>query len=129
MRVVSWNVNGLRACQARGFSKWLSRCGADVVGLQEVRALPEQLPPELREPKRWHAHYSAAQRPGYSGVGLLSRHPFGSVETSLDHPEIDAEGLKAFWLVSRADYDGLLPIEITPAPREMVRVGLVIESF
>ena len=38
MRVLSWNVNGLRAAQNKGFSRWLSRSGADIVGIQEVRA-------------------------------------------------------------------------------------------
>jgi hypothetical protein len=44
-------------------------------------------------------------------------------------PEIEAPGLKAFWLLPRAEYDALLPIEITPAPSEIVRVGLVIERI
>ena len=39
LRVISWNVNGLRACERKGFSRWLGRSGADIVGLQEVRAL------------------------------------------------------------------------------------------
>lgn len=44
-------------------------------------------------------------------------------------PEIDAPGLRAFWLLTRPEYDSLLPIRITPAPRELVRVGLVIEDL
>jgi exodeoxyribonuclease-3 len=52
VRIVSWNVNGLRACARKGFSRWLGRSGAEIVGLQEVRALPEQLPPNLQAPRR-----------------------------------------------------------------------------
>ena len=48
MRILSWNVNGLRACARKGFAAWLGRSRAQIVGLQEVRALPEQLPDGLR---------------------------------------------------------------------------------
>jgi exodeoxyribonuclease-3 len=85
-------VNGLRACARKGFSRWLGRSGAGIVGIQEVRAFPEQLPPGLRAPRRWHVHYQPAQRPGYSGVGLFSRRPPDAVETSLGVPRFDAEG-------------------------------------
>lgn len=92
VRVLSWNVNGLRACARKGFLDWLQSCGGEVVGVQEVRALPAQLPEEVRQPPGWHSAWSAAQRPGYSGVGLYARRPPDSVRTSLDDPEMDAEG-------------------------------------
>jgi len=91
-RIVSWNVNGLRACAKKGFASWLSRSGAEIVGLQEVRAFPEQLPPNLAAPRGWHVHYQPAERPGYSGVALFSRRAPDRVETSLDMPHFDAEG-------------------------------------
>ena len=92
VRIVSWNVNGLRACARKGFGGWLGRVRAEIVGLQEVRALPEQLPPTLRAPRRWHAYYAPAQRLGYSGVGLFSRRAADRVDTSLDEARFDAEG-------------------------------------
>ncbi|MGB1699088.1 MAG: exodeoxyribonuclease III [Nannocystaceae bacterium] len=70
MRVVSWNVNGLRAAVKKGLWGWMDTAGADIVGLQEVRARPEQLDPETRAPEGWHAHFFPAQRPGYSGVAI-----------------------------------------------------------
>ncbi len=51
LRVASWNVNGLRACARKGFARWLAGAGADIVGLQEVRALPDELPPAVRAPR------------------------------------------------------------------------------
>ena len=54
LRVVSWNVNGLRACGRKGFESWIGATDADVVGLQEVRALPSDLPPSLLAPRGWH---------------------------------------------------------------------------
>ncbi|MCP3061522.1 exodeoxyribonuclease III [Myxococcus sp. K38C18041901] len=92
MRVVSWNVNGLRSAHTKGFLPWLSSARAQVVALQEVRARPEQLPNEVRAPARWKTHFSAAERPGYSGVGLFSRDEPDLVETRLGVPEMDVEG-------------------------------------
>ena len=93
LRIASWNVNGLRACAGKGhFLPWLKGSGASILGLQEVRARPEQLEPDLHRPRRWSTHFVAAERPGYSGVGLYSRRPPDRVETSLDDPRFDAEG-------------------------------------
>ena len=92
MRIVSWNVNGLRACVKKGFMGLLEASGADVVGLQEVRALPTQLPPGVRSPPGWHAVFAPAQRLGYSGVALFSRDPPTRVETRLGIEEYDVEG-------------------------------------
>ena len=92
VRILSWNVNGLRSCASKGFARVLARSQAEIVGLQEVRARPEQLPAALREPPRWHAAFHAAQRPGYSGVALYARRPPDSVETRLGIPEFDREG-------------------------------------
>ena len=92
MRVVSWNVNGLRACARKGFLPFLAVSGADIVGLQEVRAFEHQLDPDVRTPPGWHAAFSPAERPGYSGVAIYSREPPTSVETSLGQPRFDLEG-------------------------------------
>ena len=92
MRIVSWNVNGLRACVRKGFLDFLEYSGADVVGIQELRALPAQLPPEARAPEGWHAAFVPAERKGYSGVALYSRMAPTKLEAALGVPEYDAEG-------------------------------------
>jgi exodeoxyribonuclease III len=92
LRVVSWNVNGLRACARKGFGRWLGHSGADVIGLQEVRALPEELPSALGSPRGWHVAFAPALRRGYSGVALYSRRKPDAVEPSLGAPRFDAEG-------------------------------------
>jgi len=93
LRIASWNVNGLRACAAKGhFLPWLKNSGASILALQEVRARAEQLEPEVGRPRRWSTHFVAADKPGYSGVGLFSRLRPERVETSLDVPHFDAEG-------------------------------------
>ena len=92
MRIVSWNVNGLRACAKKGFLDVLERSRADVVGVQEVRAFADQLPDAVRAPDGWSTHFVAAERPGYSGVGIYSRTPPDRVEDSLGEPRFDVEG-------------------------------------
>jgi exodeoxyribonuclease-3 len=92
VKVVSWNVNGLRACARKGFCRWLEECGAEIVGVQEVRARLEDLPDALRAPPGWHAHFAAARRAGYSGVGLYSRCRPDRIETQLGIPRFDREG-------------------------------------
>ena len=92
MRVVSWNVNGLRACARQGFDGWLRRARADVVALQEVRALPEEAGAAVRVPRGWHAQWVAAERRGYSGVALLARRRPDEVHVGLGVPRFDREG-------------------------------------
>lgn len=92
MRIVSWNVNGLRAIAGKGFSDFLESCGADLVGVQETRCAADQVPEALRAPAGWHTHFVCAERPGYSGVGLFSRRPLDEVVTSLGVRTMDREG-------------------------------------
>ena len=96
LRVMSWNVNGLRAAAGKGFLDWLGRSDAQIIGLQEVRALPEQLPDAVRAPQGFHTHFHPAERKGYSGVALYSRTAPDRVETSLGLPEFDQEGRLQF---------------------------------
>lgn len=90
--VCSWNVNGLRACVGKGFVPWLQAGAHDLVGLQEVRAFPHQLPEALVSLPEWHTHYTPAERPGYSGVGMLARTAPDEVGAGLAHTAFDVEG-------------------------------------
>ena len=85
-------MNGLRACAKKGFTRWLGRSGAEIVGLQEVRAFDEQLPGAVLAPRGWHVHFSPAERPGYSGVALYSRRKPDAMHTSLGEERFDVEG-------------------------------------
>ena len=92
LRVVSWNVNGLRAAARQGFVDKLHELRADVFGIQEVRAEPEQIPEDVRTPRGFATHFVAATRKGYSGVGLFTKIPFDLVRTSLGERRFDDEG-------------------------------------
>jgi exodeoxyribonuclease III len=91
MRIVSWNVNGLRANARKAFPQFLRESAADVIGVQEVRALPEQLDAETRAPPGWHACF-APGGPGYSGVAIYSRAAPDEVVVGVGERRFDVEG-------------------------------------
>ncbi|WKX72212.1 exodeoxyribonuclease III [Streptomyces sp. XD-27] len=92
LTVTSVNVNGLRAAAKKGFLPWLAATSADVVCLQEVRAEPQQLPEEVREPAGWHTVHAPAQAKGRAGVSLYTRHEPDAVRIGFGSAEFDGSG-------------------------------------
>ncbi|MGD1830485.1 MAG: exodeoxyribonuclease III [Spirochaetaceae bacterium] len=90
MKIISWNVNGIRAAEKKGLFTWLEECGADIVCLQETKAQPQQLD-EKFTPEGWNVTWASAERKGYSGTVIYSRRQPDSTGI-LDVPEFDAEG-------------------------------------
>lgn len=89
--LASWNVNGIRAAEKKGFIDWVVASGYDVVCLQETKADPDQLSKELLEIPGYDAYWSSAKRRGYSGVVTYTKHKPISVSL-LDIPRFDDEG-------------------------------------
>ncbi len=92
MRIVTWNVNGLRAAIRKGLQRHLDAIQPDVLLLQEVRARPEQLPAEFQQPDGWHVVWNPAERPGYSGTAIWSRTPIRFIKSALSDKDTDNEG-------------------------------------
>jgi exodeoxyribonuclease-3 len=92
LSLYSWNVNGIRAAQKKGFLDWLHETKPDIFGIQETKAHPDQLDDELRNPAGYHAYWASAERKGYSGVALFSRVEPESVQIGLGIDEYDREG-------------------------------------
>ncbi|MFA6928766.1 MAG: exodeoxyribonuclease III [Lentisphaeria bacterium] len=90
-KIISWNVNGLRAIQKKGFTSWLQGSGADCVCLQEVKAELEQLDAELRQISGYRLVLFPAAKKGYSGVAAYFRQEPLSIE-KLACEEFDQEG-------------------------------------
>ena len=88
MKLVSWNVNGLRAIQKKGFEEYLHGSGADVFCLQETKLQADQLDIDSGS---YHTYYSFAERKGYSGTALYSLVEPLDIETGIGH-ELDNEG-------------------------------------
>ncbi len=92
MKLVSWNVNGIRAVENKGFWEWLAQAQLDVLCLQETKAQPDQLNERLLRPDGYYAFWNSAQRKGYSGVSTWSKVEPLSVQYGLGIPEFDVEG-------------------------------------
>lgn len=92
MRIISFNANGIRSAQRKGFFDWLEQQRADFVCVQETRAQEHQLTDPSFRPDGYHCHYRDALKKGYSGVAIYSRHAPKKVITELGAPEFDDEG-------------------------------------
>lgn len=92
MKLVSWNVNGVRAAQKSGFLDWFEKEAADLVCLQEIKANIEQLDQTLHHPLGYHSFWHSAEKPGYSGVAVYSKSEPLNVRSGIGIPEIDCEG-------------------------------------
>ncbi len=92
MKLLSWNVNGIRAADRAGFLDWFAKEKADVVCLQETKANREQLHEPLLNPKGYHSFWHSAQKAGYSGVALYTRKEPLRVSEGMGLPEFDSEG-------------------------------------
>jgi exodeoxyribonuclease III len=91
-KLISWNVNGLRAAEKKGFVTWLGDSGAHVVAVQEIKAQPDQLSAALVQPDGYHAAFNSAEKKGYSGVATYAKHPPVKVSTGLGDRRFDADG-------------------------------------
>ncbi|MBI3312718.1 MAG: exodeoxyribonuclease III [Candidatus Omnitrophica bacterium] len=92
MKILSWNVNGIRAAQKKGFLDWLERESPDVLCVQETKASPSQLDATLLQLRGYHVSWNAAERKGYSGVATFSKTKPLSVKTGFGVSRFDTEG-------------------------------------
>ena len=121
MKLISWNVNGLRACLGKGFLDFFHQADADVVCLQETKLQPHQIELEL---PGYHQYWNSAEKKGYSGTAVFTRKEPLSVTYGIGMPEHDTEGR-----VITAEYeDFFLVCCYTPnAQRELTRLAYRME--
>ena len=126
MTICSWNVNGIRAAHSKGFLDWFGEHRPDIMCMQETKASEEQLPPELKEVEGYQAYFSAAERKGYSGVGLYSRPEPQVVRSGFGTPRFDYEGRTLI-----ADYDRftLFNIYFPNGKQSKERLGYKLEFY
>ena len=92
MKLLSWNVNGVRAAVKKGAVAALREIDADLICLQELKAMPEQVPAELLSWPGYTAYINSADRPGYSGTAILTRYEPQNVSFSFGVDRFDHEG-------------------------------------
>ncbi|MDR3630597.1 MAG: exodeoxyribonuclease III [Desulfocapsaceae bacterium] len=91
-KFISWNVNGIRAVEKKGFVQVLQDLDADIIALQETKARKDQLSEELKNIPGYTSYWHSAERKGYSGVAIYSRLQPMHVLQGLGDPEFDCEG-------------------------------------
>jgi exodeoxyribonuclease-3 len=92
MKIYSWNVNGIRAAEKKGFLDWMENIDADIVCLQETKAKEEQLSEALLNIPEYSAQWHSAEKPGYSGVVTYTRKEPSYVQKGLGIEKFDREG-------------------------------------
>ncbi len=91
-RIITLNLNGIRAAARKGFYDWLQTCQADIVCLQETKAQQDQLTDEIFHPRDYHCYYFDAEKKGYSGVAIYSKLKPKKVHYGLGFATADQEG-------------------------------------
>lgn len=107
MKIISWNVNGIRSVLKKGLLDWLRSEDPDVFCVQETKASEEVLPPELISIDGYYSYFSSAERKGYSGVALYSKAKPLSVNKGFGNAKFDTEGR-----IIIAEYNGFTLFDI-----------------
>ena len=121
MKFISWNVNGFRACLEKGFAEFFSEQNADFVCLQETKMQQGQA--EFA-PEGYFQYWNSAQKKGYSGTAIFTKHEPLSVSYGIGIPEHDTEG-RAITLEYEDFY--LLCVYTPNAQRELARLSYRME--
>ena len=99
-RLTSLNLNGIRSATRKGLADWVRAAAPDCICVQELRAQSSELGPGLVALAGLRGHFYCAEKKGYSGVGIYSRHEPSAVHCGIGVPEFDAEGR---WIELRFD--------------------------
>ena len=91
-QLISWNVNGMRAVQKKGFLDWFQTASPGILCIQETKAHPDQLDNELLHVSGYKVWFSSAEKKGYSGVAVYSKEEPLSVSKGFGIPRFDSEG-------------------------------------
>lgn len=92
LKMISWNVNGIRAVAKKGFHEWFEKANPDILCLQETKAWEEQLDESLTNIKNYHAYFSEAYKKGYSGTVTYTKEEPVKVEHGIGVEAFDREG-------------------------------------
>jgi exodeoxyribonuclease-3 len=106
-KIITYNVNGIRAAMNKGFSDWLKAANPDILCLQEIKAEQHQVDVAEFEKQGYHHYWYPAQKKGYSGVAILTKQKPDHVEYGCGISQYDAEGR-----VIRADYGDVSVISV-----------------
>jgi exodeoxyribonuclease-3 len=92
LRIISYNLNGIRSALKKGLKDWIAQTGFDIYLFQEIKADLLSIPVEIFDELGYRHHWLPAQKKGYSGVGVLSRVPLQDVVLGMGQQKYDDEG-------------------------------------
>ncbi len=92
MNILSWNINGIRAAEKRGFLDWLQKTSPDILCLQETKAQPDGINHELLQPPGYYTYWNSPERKGYSGVATFTKEKPIEAENGFGNTQFDGEG-------------------------------------
>jgi exodeoxyribonuclease-3 len=92
MKLISWNINGIRAAYKKGLYKWLIKEKPDILCLQEIKALPDEIPTILKNNPEYFVYINSAVRRGYSGVATFTKKKPQNIITNFGIDKFDVEG-------------------------------------
>ncbi|MDR1792566.1 MAG: exodeoxyribonuclease III [Bacteroidales bacterium] len=107
MKIITYNVNGIRAAIGKGLLEWLETTQADVLCVQETKAQPDQIPILDFQQLGYHSYCFSAQKRGYSGVAIFTKKVPDNVKMGMDIPLYDNEGR-----FLRADYGDISVVSV-----------------
>ena len=107
MKIITYNVNGLRAAVSKGLPEWLAQENPDILCLQETKLQPDQYPGEVFEALGYKSYLYSAQKKGYSGVAILTKQEPDHVEYGMGMEAYDNEGR-----FIRADFGDLSVVSV-----------------
>ena len=92
INIISWNVNGIRAVQNKGFMDWFANHKGNIICLQETKAQPDQIVDSIKNIKGYMSYWFSAEKKGYSSVAIYSDIEPIHIKNGFDNPEFDKEG-------------------------------------
>jgi exodeoxyribonuclease-3 len=91
-KIISYNVNGIRAALTKGLAEWVKDANPDIMCIQETKAQPDQIDQSLFKEMGYHSYWFSAQKKGYSGVGILVKEKPDKIKYGMDIEKYDSEG-------------------------------------
>lgn len=92
MKLISWNVNGIRAASTKGYTEWFNEYKPDILCVQETKAQKEQLEEKLSTPDEYFSYWNSAIKKGYSGTATLTKIEPKNIKFEMDDEKFDGEG-------------------------------------
>ncbi len=125
-KIVSWNVNGLRACFKKGVLDWVNQFNPDIICLQEIKAQGQDLPHKIANIEGYYSYFNSAKRKGYSGVAVYTKEKPIKVSNTFGLKRFDKEG--RFLLLEFKDFM-LLCVYLPHGGRKKENLDYKMETY